>query len=187
MAPLEGSAQGADVGGVKVRLGEEKGFGLIELLMAMVMLNVGILAIVAAFQSGAVSLQRASHITTASAIADAQMELYRALVYDQIVLDAAQLAGTDQTYKCDGALSGCSTSADVTGTCSTVDARACNPSRLVSDIGDKFHYRVDSYIVYNTPPSGRQLKQITVVVRDAGALGKTYARQTSTFDSTVNG
>ena len=34
---------------MRVRLRSERGFGLIELLMAMVMLNIGILAIVAAF------------------------------------------------------------------------------------------------------------------------------------------
>ena len=33
-------------------LARTEGFGLIELLMAMVMLNIGILAIVAAFNSG---------------------------------------------------------------------------------------------------------------------------------------
>jgi Tfp pilus assembly protein PilV len=56
---------------VKVR--SEEGFGLIEVLIAIVMLNVGILALVAAFQSGAVALRRASHISTASTLADAQM------------------------------------------------------------------------------------------------------------------
>ena len=45
---------------MRVRLRSERGFGLIELLMAMVMLNIGILAIVAAFNSGTVALNRAS-------------------------------------------------------------------------------------------------------------------------------
>jgi Tfp pilus assembly protein PilV len=173
---------------VKVRLQGEEGFGLIELLMAMVMLNVGILAIVAAFQSGAVALRRASHITTASAIADAQMELYRALTYNQLVLDSTQLGATDTAYKCDPqVLTQCSTTLEVTGTCSTIDANACNPSRLVTTVGDRHHYRVDSYIVYETPATGRQIKKITVVVRDATQLSKAYARQTSTFDPTVSG
>ena len=43
----------------------EAGFGLIELLMSMTMLNVGILALIAAFQSGAFALQRASKLSTA--------------------------------------------------------------------------------------------------------------------------
>jgi len=40
------------------RLRQEAGFGLIELLMAMTILNVGILATVAAFNSGIVTLRR---------------------------------------------------------------------------------------------------------------------------------
>ena len=53
-------------GGVNLRVQEEGGFGLIELLIAIVMLNIGILAIVAAFNSGAVALRRASHIQSAT-------------------------------------------------------------------------------------------------------------------------
>ena len=43
---------------MRLRLRSESGFGLIELLMAIVVLNIGILAIVAAFNSGIVSLNR---------------------------------------------------------------------------------------------------------------------------------
>ena len=74
------------------RLRSEGGFGLIELLLAMVMLNIGLLAVVAAFSSGIVSLNRASRITTASVIADQQMELYRALTYAAIRLDTTAVA-----------------------------------------------------------------------------------------------
>src|SRR5206468_8468851 len=72
--------------------------------MAMVLLNIGILAIVASFNSGAVALRRASHISTASALADQQMEGYRALTYSQIGFDTTQISGLDTTYKCDSAL-----------------------------------------------------------------------------------
>jgi Tfp pilus assembly protein PilV len=65
----------------------QDGFGLIELLVAMTILNVGILALVAAFQSGAFALQRASKLSSAAAIADIQMERYRALTYSAIGLD----------------------------------------------------------------------------------------------------
>ena len=78
-----------------MRLRSEAGFGLIELLMAMVMLNIGILAIVAAFNSGMFALKRASKISTASAIADSQMELYRAITYSAIALDATARARED--------------------------------------------------------------------------------------------
>ena len=168
----------------------EQGFGLIELLMAMVMLNVGILALVAAFQSGAIALRRSSHVSTAASLADSQMELYRALTYSQIVLDSAQLAGTDTTYKCDAALGAAcpnSTATELTGTCSS-QANACNPSRIVTGYGDNYRYRVDTYILSVTPSStGRALKQVTVVVRDGNTVAKTLARETSTFDQTISG
>jgi type II secretory pathway pseudopilin PulG len=78
----------------------EAGFGLIELLIAMVVLNVGLLAIVAAFSSGAVAINRAGKTGTASALADAQMEQYRTLPYYAIGLDTsgAGTAATDATY-----------------------------------------------------------------------------------------
>jgi Tfp pilus assembly protein PilV len=40
----------------RLRLRGEEGFGLIELLIAMVVLNIGILALVATFQAGALAI-----------------------------------------------------------------------------------------------------------------------------------
>src|SRR3954466_1814591 len=115
-----------------MRLRSQEGVGLIELLMAMVMLNIGILAIVAAFNSGTVTLNRASRNSTAAALADQQMELYRALPYDSIELDATALTGVDNTYKCDSALgASCpnATTAELTMTCAAGPPNECNPSR----------------------------------------------------------
>jgi Tfp pilus assembly protein PilV len=184
--PLEGRERLADREIVRVRLRSERGFGLIELLMAMVMLNIGILAIVAAFNSGMFALNRASKISTASALADSQMELYRAITYNSIALDATALGSVDNTYKCDSALGvSCpnSTSGEVTATCSGSPLpNECTPSRNVTG-ADRKKYRIDAYIVYTTPTNGRQLKVITVVVRDGNTLSaRPYARVTSTFD-----
>jgi type II secretory pathway pseudopilin PulG len=186
---------------VKVR--SEEGFGLIEVLIAIVMLNVGILALVAAFQSGALALRRASHTSTASTLADSQMELYRGLTYATIGFESGQIAGLDNTYKCDSALGGSCpntiTTCNSTGTsCAngTVPAYTCGttnqwclPTRTVSGTSapDHYNYRIDSYITYSTPTNGRQLKQVTVVVRDGNDNTKTLARETSTFDPTVSG
>jgi Tfp pilus assembly protein PilE len=189
-----------------VRLGEESGFGLIELVMAMFMLNVGILALVAAFNSGAVALRRASHVSTGAAIADSQMELYRALTYAQIGFDSTQIAGLDSTYTCDSALGAqcpnaittCATAVCADGTvptrtnCGAGPPVQCLPYRSVTasttpSSPDHYAYRVDSYIVFKTPTNGRQLKEITVVVRDAANPTRTYARQTSTFDPSTSG
>ena len=66
---------------------------MIELLMAMVILNIGILAIVASFNAGS-TLNRASRITTASVLADQQMELFRAIEYESIRLASATIPVT---------------------------------------------------------------------------------------------
>jgi len=174
---------------VRARLRAEQGFGLIELLLAMVMLNIGILAIVGAFNSGIFALNRASKVTTASALADQQMELYRALTYSAIALDSTTLSSADNTYKCDTALgASCpnSTSGEITTTCSGSPLpNECLPSRTVVG-ADRKNYRVDTYITSLTPTSGRALKLVTVVVRDGTKLSaRPIARVASTFDQST--
>ena len=145
----------------------------------MTVLNVGILAVVAAFNAGIVSLHRASRASTAAALGDTQLELYRALKYASIRLDAAAAAAADPVYKADPAWS----SALVTATCAGVPDE-CNPSRVVRG-ADGREYRVDTYIVLHTPPDGRPVKRVTVVVRDAADLASTFARQVSAFDEAM--
>jgi type II secretory pathway pseudopilin PulG len=174
---------------VRVRLRSEQGFGLIELLMAMVMLNIGILAVVAAFNSGIFALNRASRVTTASALADQQMERFRALTYPAIALDTSSLSGVDNTYKCDSALGvSCpnTTSGEISTACSGSPLpNECVPSRSV--IGaDRKNYRVDTYITSGTPTGGRALKVVTVVVRDGSKLSaRPLYRAASTFDQST--
>jgi type II secretory pathway pseudopilin PulG len=186
---------------VRVRLRCEQGFGLIELLMAMVMLNIGILAIVAAFNTGIITLNRASRISTAAALADAQMELYRGLPYASIALDATTVSTVDTTYKADNALSSCTgypntTSCLVTTSCSgSPVANECNPSRSVSppNSPDRKKYRVDTYIILSTatttpptPTNGRPVKIVTVVVRNPSDLSaRPFVRESSTFDAST--
>jgi Tfp pilus assembly protein PilV len=66
------------------RLRGEEGIGLIELMVALLVLNVGIFATLAAFTSGALTLRRASHASTAAAIADKYMEAYRDSSYTSL-------------------------------------------------------------------------------------------------------
>jgi type II secretory pathway pseudopilin PulG len=174
---------------VRVRLRSEQGFGLIELLIAMVMLNIGILATVAAFNSGMFALNRASRLTTASALADQQMERYRALTYAAIALDSTSLSSVDNTYKCDSALgASCPnvTSGELTTTCSGSPLpNECLPSRSVTG-ADRKPYRVDTYITSSTPTGGRALKVVTVVVRDGSHLSaRPLYRAASTFDQST--
>jgi len=80
---------------VPARAAEEEGFGLIELLFAMVMLNIGILALVAAFQTGAVALARSSSVSNGTAVADKVMEVYRGFQSCAIYLHAPSGGGAD--------------------------------------------------------------------------------------------
>lgn len=154
---------------------------MIELLASLTVLNVGILAIVAAFNSGAITLRRASQISTAAALADQQMERFRAITYGAISLDTTSVAAAAAPYGSDTAYN----ASQVTATCSPL-VNECTPVRTISAAASPDHraYRVDTYIVFETPTSGRALKKVTVVVRD-GATMAALARASSTFDQST--
>lgn len=189
MRPLEVSGAGADEETVIARGRTEDGFGLIELMVSMVMLNVGILAIVAAFNSGAIAIKNAGEVSTASVVADKQMELYRALLYSEIAVDATSVATAngDSVYQCDsankidptGACGGGNQQVQVTKTCSPMTVQ-CNPKQTTTG-PDGRAYRVDTYIVPQTPPTGRPVKLVTVVVRHSSTQ-RVLTRLSSTFD-----
>lgn len=174
---------------VITRLRSQDGFGLIELMVSMVMLNVGILAIVAAFNSGALALKRAGEVSTASVLGDKQMELYRALKYTEIALDSSAVAtaNADTTYQCDTAnkvdpavtCGGTNQQTQQLKTCATMTPQ-CNPRQTVTG-PDQRSYRVDTYVVSQTPPTGRAVKLVTIVVRRGSDLGP-LARVSSSFD-----
>jgi Tfp pilus assembly protein PilV len=193
MDALEGSPRAADRDIVKSRACGEDGFGLIELLIAMVMLNVGILAIVAAFSSGIGSLARASHISTASTLADQQMELYRGLTYGCIYLSSGTIpvgglyvtAGTSEGFYSASQI----TSPQPSGaTCASPDAKATNAQQLITG-PDRHRYEVDTYIVSCpavtcAPTNARTELKVSVSVRDA-LTGHSWARVQSTFDQST--
>jgi Tfp pilus assembly protein PilV len=173
---------------VRGRLRQEDGFGLIELLMAMTILNIGILATVAAFNSGIVALRHAGKISTASVLADKQMELYRSLTYGSIALDSTSIPAS-APYNSDPAWS----STQATTTCTAPLPNECNASRTTTG-PDHHSYRIDTYIVNQNPattytqPAGsphataRAVRTVTVVVRDPTNANKVLAREMSTFD-----
>lgn len=69
---------------LKARFRDDRGVGLVELLIALLVLNIGIFATLAAFTSGALAIRRASHVSTAAAIADQEMEKLREAPYTAI-------------------------------------------------------------------------------------------------------
>ena len=152
---------------------------MLEMLISLTILNVGILAVIAAFNSGAVSLRRASEISSAAAIADKQMELYRAIKNTAISLDTSSVTATGTTYKADAAYTA---GTQLTAVCSPI-TNQCNPSRTTTG-PDGLSYRVDTYIIAQTPTGGRALKLVTVVVRRSSGLAA-LARVASTFDAST--
>ena len=165
------------------RLRRDDGFGLVELSIAMAMLAIALLALVAALSSGVVTLQRSGAAGTAGTLADRQMERYRALLYTSIMLDTTSVtaAAGDTVYTGDSAYS----ASQVTGTCTLSGSwpDPCNPLQSPVNGPDNRQYRVDTYITYSTPTNGRQLKVVTVVVRDYNRLtGPALARLQTRFD-----
>jgi Tfp pilus assembly protein PilV len=170
------------------RLRAQEGFGLVELMISLVVLNVGILAIVAGFNGGSLALLRASETTTAATLGDKQLEVYRAITYSAISLNTTAVDGT---YTGDAAYPG----TRVTGPCTAPVAAACIPTQTVSSSStppspDGRSYRIDTYITLHTPPAtggysaGRELKRVTVVVRRSSPL-KTLFRASSNVDQST--
>jgi len=167
----------------------EEGFTLIELLIAMVVLTIGILALIAAYSSGYVALNRATRVSSARLIADQQMERFRAVQYSAVQLNTTCGASCteDATFTGDPAYS---SAAQVTG-CTTTDS-TCLPTQTKTGPDGK-SYRLDTYITYNcwsgtlsTSPSvtcgtgnPSPVKRVTVVVRSSSLTAP--VREASTF------
>jgi Tfp pilus assembly protein PilV len=165
---------------------DEAGFGIVELVIAMVILAVGILALASAFTSGAVALRRASRTATATAIADAQLERYRAIRYCAIYLEPSTVPAAGSNYWT--GFVGPLVTARGSGCPDVVPTEAVTARRdlLPNQTPDGHRYRVDTYITEGPPPNAptalsQSVKTISVVVRDWAYLSHSLVRQTSTF------
>jgi type II secretory pathway pseudopilin PulG len=189
------------------RLKNESGFGLIELLIAMTILQIALLATVSVFSSGAVAMGRASRIGVASGLADRAMEQYRAFIYGSIGLNTG--GTTNATYLGDAAcpghggsppcgnvsVSGCTASPQSP---SGIGTNAPNPCSMVQSVvaPDGHSYTLETYITaYTAPtPTGggapRAGKLVTVVVLDPVTKygsSRVLARESSSFDCSTGG
>ena len=129
-------------------------------------------------------------------LANKQMEVYRGIKYDNIVFTTTEWnsAIANSTYTNDTvyqqnmlnptapkALVG-----TVTNCPANVPTNACDPSYTTTG-ADHRSYRVDTYLYYDTPSYGNQLRTVTVVIRNPDDLTRTYSRVTSTFDPSIGG
>lgn len=131
----------------------QAGFGMIELLAAMAVLSVGILAVFAMFQSGLVQIKRASSVTTAAALADSEMEGYRAIKYESIGLADSEVSAADSLYKADSAYRG-DASTTLTGALTATTSPIAVGSASAFPSTGTFRIQVDSEIMFVTAGAG---------------------------------
>ena len=168
----------------------------------MTVMSVGILAVFAIFQSALVHTRRASTVSTAAALADTQMENYRAAKYETIGLAQGDVEAADATYTDDSAFRTISTpenessSTVVLAKCPATPCTVSVPTKTAPG-ADGRSYRIDTYVTWQTisasdpdaggplaAPAGRNVKLLTIVVRDE-ATARTYARVVSSFDEST--
>jgi hypothetical protein len=164
------------------RLRREDGYGLVELITTMVLLNIGIFALFAMLNAGVLSISRAGRTSTASVLAEKQLETYRSLLYQNIGLDASLVSSAgDSIHTSDSAEWNSGTQVTV-ASCTTALTR-CQPVRTGVTGADGLAYRVDTYIRSVTPASGRATKRVTVTVRRENNLSASpLAKLTAIFD-----
>ena len=178
---------------------DEAGFGIVELLIAMIFINVAVMVLVSAYSSATVSINRASRITNAGAFADSQMERFRAMSYAWIGLNTS--AATDAVYKADTACTAAGRAPTSRRTRASrlprarPAARSSRTSRSTAlparpIVGpDGKNYRLDTYVRSNqtvAPGVGwtqHITKLVTIVVRDPSAGNHVLAREESDFDN----
>lgn len=121
----------------------EEGFGLVELLIAMVILQIALLALVGAFGAGATALARADKVNTAATLADQQIELYRSMPYNAIGLDTAGAPTTgnyvaDTTYCPSGKTPVCGNTGPVSNSSSSPSTWSCTATSGTSSVSTYF-------------------------------------------------
>jgi len=185
------------MGSRPVHLRRSDGFGLVELVIAAMVLNIGVLAVISAFQAGRRTIDRAGRETTAQAIASGQIGAYEVLPYlREIMLDPSRGAPQDALYRQAPELQDPrNLKQPPSGTCERVgpgglclfakgchsgDPIACTPVQPSVLGSDGFGYRVDSYVVVRKTRRGTA-KLVAVVVRDALRPGVVYARASRQF------
>jgi Tfp pilus assembly protein PilE len=161
---------------------DEGGQGLMELVIAIAVINVAILAMFAMFQAGALSILRASRTSNGAVLAEKQAELYRAMLYKDIQLnDGLVTSAASDTLHIAASEWGSSTAQVQASTC-TNTLPECMPIQSSVTGADGRAYRVDTYIQAVTPSSGRAGKQVTVVVRLASDTSRVLAKLTANYD-----
>jgi Tfp pilus assembly protein PilV len=192
------------------KLRSQEGMGLVELVIAMIVLTVALLALAAAYDQVWASLHSSARKSAAASLAEKQLELYSsipfaALGFNSTVLSAVKAA--DATYASDDAAltpAGTDLTANpVTGnspTCDTTTVTSyCRPVQCVqtgvsctypvsladNPVGsDNRHYKVETFVRKVTQTTSEIM--VTVIVRDPNQNNTPIVYQATTaFDCGV--
>jgi prepilin-type N-terminal cleavage/methylation domain-containing protein len=163
----------------QLRLADDEGFGLIELLIAMTILAVAIGGLLAVFGSSIAILQHANNEGTALTLADRQLESYRSMPYSCIP-DPATFGSTSAPPGC-GSYPGFPR-AYPTGACSPPASGCATQTTTSSESPDHRLYTVTTAV--SNVPSGvsGNTKRVTVTVTLSSG-GPTLAQETSYFSA----
>ena len=176
----------------RLRLRDEGGFGIVELVVAVVMITVALLALMAAYDQAFFSLHNSTRKSAAATLAETQLELYEALPYASLGLSSSLLAtaeSSDAYYSTDRATL-TPTGTDVTNSScpssGTIPAQ-CEPVQTSVKGSDGLNYRVETFIrtvTQNLVPSGTaQEIAVTVIVRDPNTANTPIVYEaTTSFD-----
>ena len=163
----------------------EGGFLTIELMAAIVVITIAVLALMAAYSQSFSSINSSAKTSAAGQLAENQLELYASLPYASVALDSATLATTkssDSTYSTDeSGLTGTGSDATISNCGSSAQ---CSPVQNLTGSNGK-SYKVETFIrlVANPSVTTWSEKVVTVIVRDNSASGtpKVLSMQTA-FD-----
>ncbi len=172
---------------MRTRAQSEDGFLMIELVAAVLIITVALLALIGAYSLGYFAINSTAQTTQAGLIANNQLELYAAIPYASIGLDSTTLASvksTDTYYNTDEtALPGSGSDATISSCGSSAQ---CSPVQTITG-GDHKTYKLETFIRLianpNVSGSARTEKIITVLVRNMSAGGAKVVVMQTGFDS----
>jgi Tfp pilus assembly protein PilV len=191
---VRGSPIGHRLRAIGRRLREQQGLGLVDLLIAMTVLNIGILAVFAGFSSAYVAMNRSANVSSATSLATTQLERFRSVKFAAICLSTTSTNTRYVANKPDGT---------AVPTCTTTDPALVAIRTPVTGT-DHHTYRIDTYVVwgcaagtlsvtspYTTSAPGcltsgvsqsRPIKQVRVAIRSSTSTASIYATAESAFD-----
>jgi competence protein ComGC len=182
------------------RLREEQAQGMIEMILALTVITIAVLALMASYDEAFFSLHSSARKTAASSLAESQLELYSALYSSQSSFSSIGLSSSlvttakasDSFYSTDEAALSPAGTTEVTNASCTTSVAQCMPVQASVTGTDGKTYRVETFIrdisqtltCTTTPPCPTTTERdVTVIVRDPNVSGapKVYT-VTGAFD-----